>query len=114
MKKLIHKDDRSPWGKVQYADYITPWLTRVHTASHGGYKVDRAHNSIIPEYLRRKGGWYEEDCEVVIIFAVLEDRIKKDMFEFSKQGYERALRERKYLDEFKRWYPVEHDLYFAA
>ena len=112
MKKLIHKDDRSPWGKVEDVQYLTPWLTQVSTASHGGYKLDRAHNAIIPEYMRKKGGWYEEDCAYSIVFSVLEHLIKQNLFDFSKTFYSKFLDERSYIESFRNWYPSEYEMYF--
>ena len=47
-----HTNDSSKfrqWGEAQQVEYITPWLTRVYTAGHGGYKVDRTHNGVIPK-----------------------------------------------------------------
>lgn len=109
---MIHKDSKSPWGKVQLAEYITPWLTRVHTAGHGGYKVDRSHNGVIPEYARRKGGWYEEDCEWSIVFSTLESLIKETCFDFSKENCERIFKENCHKETFKNWYPQEYEMFF--
>jgi hypothetical protein len=109
---MIHRDTRTPWGKVQEVEYITPWLTRVHTAGHGGYKVDRTHNGAIPEYIRRKGGWYEEDCEWTIVFVTLENLIRKDAFDFSRKDFERIIESRAHIDTFKDWYPTEYEMFF--
>lgn len=58
---------RSPWGMVQSATWVIPghWL-EVSTTSHGGVKLSREWNCMIPEYARVPGGWYEEDCEAAI------------------------------------------------
>jgi len=50
----VHRNSDSPWGRINRVDYITPWLTQVHTPSHGGYKVDKVHNKFIPEQYRSK------------------------------------------------------------
>lgn len=52
----------SPWGKIQHIEKIAPGIAHVSTAGHGGFKLDRAQNALVPKPLRRKGGWYEEDC----------------------------------------------------
>jgi hypothetical protein len=112
MVNMIHKYKQSPWGKIQSVEYITPWLTFVSTLSHGGYKVDRTHNAVIPEYLRRKGGWYEEDCEWSIVFATLENLIKSSCFEFAKNSIYRLFERKDYLSTFKNWYYKEYEMFF--
>src|SRR5205807_4019954 len=63
----------TPWGQAQYAIVMLPGIGFVGTASHGGIKVDQAlMESRMPDYLQRVGGWFEEDCEWAIVFAVFE------------------------------------------
>jgi len=45
----------------------------VITAGHGGFKLDPALNAQVPEVCRRRGGWYEEDCEWAIPFLVFPE-----------------------------------------
>jgi hypothetical protein len=81
----VHQGSRSPWGVVQRCDYLTPWLTQVNTAGHGGFKLDKEHNKLMPRDCRRKGGWYEEDCEGAAIFKYLAVLIVEDCFNFSHE-----------------------------
>lgn len=62
---------QSPWGKVQSATRIAEGVVVVHTAGHGGIKLDRRRNAQIPALARRPGGWYEEDCEANVPFVFL-------------------------------------------
>jgi hypothetical protein len=48
----------------------------VNTAGHGGFKLSRERNAKVPAYMRRDGGWYEEDCEVAIPLVVFEADIR--------------------------------------
>jgi hypothetical protein len=57
---------RTPWGIAQHTETILPGILRVHTAGHGGLKLNRSRNAKIPKYMRAKGGWYEEDCQWAI------------------------------------------------
>ena len=61
---------QSPWGKVQVQYNYADGVDCVSTAGHGGLKLDRKHNAMIPKIFRRQGGWYEEDldCCIVIYF----------------------------------------------
>ena len=61
----------SPWGAIQHVETIAAGIWRVCTAGHGGVKLDRARNAKVPEYMRRDGGWYEEDCDWCIPAVVL-------------------------------------------
>lgn len=74
------KDHRiiTPWGKAQTKVLITPWMFVVGTAGHGGVKLDRKHNAMIPKQYRRLGGWYEEDCEISIPLYFLYEQIIAD------------------------------------
>lgn len=64
-KANIQVGTRTPWGKAQDARQVFPGVYEVSTAGHGGYKV--LDNALIPECLRKAGGWYEEDCEWAIV-----------------------------------------------
>lgn len=63
----------SPWGKIQEATELVPGAWVVHTAGHGGVKLDRKLNARVPESVRRPGGWYEEDCEWSVAVVALAD-----------------------------------------
>jgi hypothetical protein len=64
---------RTPWGKAQSVETILPGVMVVSTAGHGGIKLDTVRNAKVPKDCRRRGGWYEEDCDVYIVFAVHAD-----------------------------------------
>ena len=62
---------RTPWGESQSVETVVPGIVFVSTASHGGYRVSKKLLDTMPEHLRSKDGWYEEDCEackVVLAF----------------------------------------------
>lgn len=64
---------RSPWGIIDYVQYIALGITHVATPGHGGFKLNRSMNAKMPKEYRREGGWYEEDCEwalVVLTFPI--------------------------------------------
>ncbi len=51
----------TPWGMSQGATIYAEGVVFHSTASHGGFKLDRARNAGLHPALRIKGGWYEED-----------------------------------------------------
>ena len=62
---LARKETRmpvsTPWGMSQGATIYADGVVFHSTASHGGFKLDRARNAGLPPALRIRGGWYEED-----------------------------------------------------
>lgn len=58
---------RTPWGAADSASEYAPGIRFYGTPSHGGFKLDRAANAKVAKPWRRKGGWYEEDCEWNIV-----------------------------------------------
>ncbi len=67
----------SPWGAVQHGEKLADGVFFVSTAGHGGIKLDRARNALIPDVFRREGGWYEEDCDWAIPMYFLELKLEK-------------------------------------
>ncbi len=61
----------SPWGQIQDCERLSEGVWTVSTASHGGIKLDRIRNALIPEAARIPGGWYEEDCDYAIPVVAL-------------------------------------------
>lgn len=53
----------SPWGAVQGGTVLAEGIVTVHTAGHGGIKLDAERNAKVPAACRASNGWYEEDCE---------------------------------------------------
>lgn len=69
MQTNTEKKMRTPWGPAQTVRKITPSgsILEVTTAGHGGFKLDARTNAKVDPAWRRKGGWYEEDCEYAIV-----------------------------------------------
>lgn len=88
----------SPWGTIQIVEEIGPGIQRVHTAGHGGLKLDRKRNAAVPEYMRRTGGWYEEDCEYAIPIVVFPESFSPQVL----PGAESTLKNY-FPDEYERF-----------
>lgn len=85
---------RTPWGKSQSVRQVGEGIVRVDTAGHGGYKLDRKRNALVPEYMRAEGGWYEEDeawCIVALVFpAFFPADAVESAFKTFRNGYPEA------------------------
>jgi hypothetical protein len=71
MKKLNLK---TPWGHIQQQIDITPGITKITTASHGGFYLSPELNAQIPYTLKQitfgglgETGWYEQDEDWTIV-----------------------------------------------
>ncbi len=60
-RKEVRLRVSTPWGISQGATVYAEGVVYHSTASHGGFKLDRARNAALHPALRIKGGWYEED-----------------------------------------------------
>lgn len=54
---------RTPWGPSQSLVIYGEGVVRHSAAGHGGFKLSRARNAAVPEPLRIRGGWYEQDSD---------------------------------------------------
>lgn len=67
----------SPWGKPQTQRALATGIFRVSCAGHGGMLVSPERFATMPEAFRLKPGslgcWYEEDCEVNLVFLAFPD-----------------------------------------
>lgn len=59
----------SPWGLIteEEADPAIPGITRIETASHGGYRLTAERQAQMPEHLKMPDGFYEEDCDWALV-----------------------------------------------
>jgi len=67
----------SPWGKPQTQRKIAAGIFEVSCAGHGGILVTPERFATMPEAFRltpgASGCWYEEDCEVHLVFLAFPD-----------------------------------------
>lgn len=78
MQAVDLRGKRSPWGTIDHARDIAPGIVEVATPSHGGIKLDRYRNREVPAAARRKGGWYEEDCDWSIVALCFPEAFSED------------------------------------
>ncbi len=63
----------TPWGRADFVDVLAPGIVNVSTPGHGGVWVAPHLNAEIHPVWRSDSGWYEEDCEAVIVFATFPE-----------------------------------------
>lgn len=66
----------TPWGLSDSATEVAEGITIYTTATHGGIHLNGARNARVPDYMRRAGGWYEEDSEFAIAVMVFPDELE--------------------------------------
>jgi hypothetical protein len=88
---LVSSD--SPWGKVQTAEDVAPGITRISTASHGGYRLNSAANAKIDLALRKATfqgqglkGWYEEDCDWAIVVYTFREHFDEIQYQLAVES----------------------------
>jgi len=72
-RKEVRLRVSTPWGMSQGATVYAEGVVCHSTASHGGFKLDRACNAAMPAALRIAGGWYEEDGDWARVAIGLPD-----------------------------------------
>lgn len=83
---------QTPWGVAQWIEEKALGIMQVSTAGHGGYKLDRQRNAQVHQAWRRKGGWYEEDCEWAIVVFTFRALYTEDQVNLA-------------IDALKNWFP---------
>ncbi|WP_315768482.1 MULTISPECIES: DUF7007 domain-containing protein [unclassified Bradyrhizobium] len=96
----------SPWGAIQDKKELAPGIWQISTAGHGGIKLSRERNAAVPKYMRREGGWYEEDCEWALAAAVHPigfQRVIKTDGKPARTEFEMA------IETFRHWHPDAYE-----
>jgi hypothetical protein len=85
----------SPWGAVETRHEIGRGVWRVTTASHGGMWVEPSRRADIPASCQSTpysgGGWFEEDCDALIVYFACPDTLEGT--QFSREDVGRMLRQ---------------------
>ena len=105
-KQIVREGMRTPWGEADGVEIVTEGIGWVHTPGHGGVKLSPALNSRMPEYMRQRGGWYEEDCEwskVYVALAALLRAVGTDRIDSDCASAVNTLRSY-YPDEYERFF----------
>jgi hypothetical protein len=64
---MMTMSTQTPWGKSDSSTKLAPGIMRYTTPGHGGFHVSKTKNVLIHQSWRKDSGWYEEDCEWVIV-----------------------------------------------
>ena len=101
---------RSPWGPIQHAEQLAPGIWQAGTAGHGGIKLSRQRNAAMPDFMRIKGGWYEEDslwARVAIVFRD-EPCFQKEAKGTGRTHYDFA------EETIRHWDPEVYEQFFSV
>ncbi len=101
----VREGMRTPWGAAQTVERMAPGIWIVSTAGHGGIKLDAAHQRQMPAYMRRGGGWYEEDCESALPMLVFATEILAAGVPWACK----SIQDGRVAAQAKEWYPDEYE-----
>jgi hypothetical protein len=101
----------TPWGAAQTVDPMLDGMWFVSTASHGGIKLSEERNAQVPDAMRRKGGWYEEDCEWAIPFVVFEAEL---LLQPDHPNAISTIEKGRHKDSLKAWNPSEYEAFYGV
>lgn len=90
----------TPWGKADSIYKHARGIIFYGTPSHGGIHVSAKKNLLIPEYMRKDDGWYEEDCDWSIPGVVFPEA-------FSEKDRIGA------KDTLRSWHPDAYEKFFG-
>lgn len=89
----------TPWGNSDSQKILAPGILSLSTPTHGGIKVEKELNLLIPEYMRASDGFYEEDVDWSIVPTVFPVAFTKEQREKAKET-------------LRNWIPMAYELYY--
>lgn len=92
---------RTPWGAADHVEKLADGIWQVGTPGHGGIKLSAARNKTVPDYMRAKNGWYEEDCEWAVAATVFPGAFKPTSREHAKKT-------------LKNWKPDAYEKFYGV
>src|SRR5207344_1057649 len=106
---VVYEGMRTPWGDADSARVIVEGVGSVSTPSHGGIKLSAAMNAQVPEYMRKAGGWYEEDCDWCIPFVVFAAELSDGPLPEGRGAVQHEAREC-----LRNWHPAAYERFFGV
>lgn len=64
---------QTPWGPISEKTEVAEGITVVSTPSHGGIILSEDRQLQVPEHLSNGSAFYEEDCEVNLVYLAFPD-----------------------------------------
>ncbi len=100
----------TPWGPSQEIYPVIEGIVFVSTAGHGGLKLEVWRQARMPLYLRRPGGWYEEDCEWSLPAAVFAAEILAG----PESCLRNAVHQGAHQESMRDWFPDEYERFYQT
>lgn len=86
--------DHSPWGQIDFAAPVefngisTDGIVQVATPSHGGFWLSPERLAELPPELQTADGWYEEDCEWIVVARQWPDGFVPELRETAQMMFD--------------------------
>lgn len=97
--QYVYERVYTPWGQPDTKRIYAEGIVSYSTPGHGGFKVSGGMNRMIPDYMRRRGGWYEEDCAWSIVVTVFPEKFGPEEVEMAR-------------DSLRNWFPDEYEKFY--
>lgn len=76
----------TPWGEPDHVEQIAPGITSYITPSHGGLRVSKKLQALMPQCDRAQ--WFEEDCEWSRVVVAFPQHFSEKQIEHARQTYD--------------------------
>ena len=105
---VVREGMRTPWGTADSAQVMAPGIGWVGTPGHGGIKLSPAVNRRMPDYMRLKGGWYEEDCEWAMVYVAMAADLRVAGRDADFDGHAKQA-----VSTLRNWFPDAYERFFG-
>jgi hypothetical protein len=101
-REVVYEGMRTPWGDADSVKVVIPGAVGwAGTPGHGGVKISPAMTRRMPPFMRRPGGWYEEDVDWALPYVALADELRA-----AGEG-EKALSDA--VETLRQWHPAAYE-----
>lgn len=100
--------NKSPWGEIHDRTTIAEGIDEVSTHSHGGIVLSDERQAQMPPHLSNGTAFYEEDCEVNLVYLSFPDAFK-DKLGHALGSYPISLIDPNSIPQKREFHSVEHE-----
>lgn len=104
----------TPWGYADTSEKYIRGINWYSTPSHGGFHVCPTLNATVPDYMRCKDGWYEEDCDWCIVAIIFPHAFTERAKVSQWQADHLASDLESARNTFRNWKPDAYERFYGV